>query len=183
MSSQHITNEYLQLLLDGVLIPYERVGAEHHLQSCKQCRQAYQRLAWLDTSLKILPVEKTNADFASVVLAKLNIAPRTSFLFRIVENLAYAFGLVVVLGLMLTAFLVTGVVNKKQVMETQSTFTNFERTIGQQVDSFAGGLTAFMQTYLPFIFGSGTLKIALMSTLAIGTLALVDKFLKRRYHA
>ncbi len=182
MKNDHITNEYLQLFLDGRLVPDERVFVERHMQSCVQCRRAYQSLSLLDASLRVLPVERTKEDFTHLILTKLDISPQIPFLFRIVENLAYVFGLFLVLGIMLAAFLVTGVIDAKQVVETQSTASHIGKSLMQQLDAFADGLTVFLQSYMPFMFGSRSMKIAFMSTLIVGMLALFDRVLRRRFH-
>lgn len=182
MTNAHLTNEQLQLLVDSALSPDETAIAKEHLQSCRQCNAGFVSLSNVHSVLRVLPLEKPSSNFTHSVLMRLNIAPKTSILFRIVENLAYVFGLMIVLGIMLTVFLVTGVISKGQVVETQSTMSNAGRIVGQQLETMTSWLTAFLQTYLPFMFGSGSMRIALMSLVAIAMLAVFDRFLKRRFH-
>jgi anti-sigma factor RsiW len=182
MSNQHVDNERLQLLLDGRLGTNERVTIDLHLQNCSSCRQAFHNLSALDASLKVLPVERASVEITRAVMTKISISPGEPFLYRVVEHLAYVFGMILVLGIMLAAFLVTGVLNKTRLVETHSTAQNVGRILSDQVDGVAGGLTSFMQTYMPFVFGNGNMKIAVMSALAISLLVVFDRVLHRRFH-
>lgn len=180
MTNDHVTNEMLQMLLDGTLSPEHAAAVEAHLSSCASCANAYDDLRQLHRVMKRLPVEHAGGEFTRDILVRLNIIPRTSLLFRIVENLAYVFGLMIVLGVMLAVFTFTGVVGSDQIEPTQTVLRGAGDAVAQAVGNAVGGLTAWLQAYLPFVFGSGSLKIAVMGTLIAGMLALVDRFLKKR---
>lgn len=180
MRSEHLTNEELQLFVDGTLPASEMSSTRLHIQTCARCRIAHESLLRLDASLRSLRVEQLGADFTRSVLANLNIIPQSSFLFSVVENLGYVFGLMIVLGIMLTAFILTGVIDQQQVSQTQSIVGSASSAIGGKMNSMIDALTIGLQSYLPFVFGGGSLKIAVMGTLVIGMLAVVDKIVRRR---
>jgi hypothetical protein len=98
-----------------------------------------------------------------------------------VENLAYLFGLMIVLGTMLTAFIITGAISSDDISNTQTVARNITGTITSTINRPIAWLTSSLQSYLPFVFGTGSLKIAVTGTLIVGILALLDRFLKRKF--
>jgi hypothetical protein len=113
-------------------------------------------------------------------MAKLGIVPKTPWLFRFVENLAYLFGLMIVLGVMLAAFIFSGVISMERVLETPSTVGSITGAIGGALHMYGSSLAQALQRYLPFVFGRGSLQVVIMVMLALGMLAVVDKLVKRR---
>ena len=180
MNDNHISSEQMQLLVDGLLPSTDATYVLDHLHTCTRCGRTYDKLAKVDKVLRNVPLERVRADFTRTVLGKLNIVPKTPFLFRIAENLAYVFTLMIVLGIMLTVFTITGVVNTQKIDQTQSAIANISEGMSTAMNSFFGGFSNALQSYLPFVFGSGSLKIALMGTMIVGMLALADKFVRKR---
>lgn len=178
----HVTNDLLQMFVDNALEEGGRVAVERHLSECERCRETFDELRSLDRAFREVPVERLDASFTRHVLSALNIVPKTPLWFRAIEHVAYVFGLMIVLGVMLTAFLITGVVKTEDVTNAQSFFNNASNAFGEQVKFLAAGLTEGAQQYVPFLFAHGSFKIALMGTAVIGMLALLDRVLKRRYH-
>ncbi len=180
MSSEHLTNEQLQLFVDGMLPPEEAASVAGHLRICFRCRNASAALQKLDATLKSLPSGNLGSDFTRNVLMRLDIAPKSSRLFGVVENLAYVFGMMIVLGVMLAVFVLTGVVGSSQVSNTQTWLNNASDVFAGRTSHFVASFASALQSYLPFIFGNGNLKIAAMGTIAVGMLMVVDRFLKRK---
>lgn len=180
--TEHVANDLLQMFVDNALEEGERGAVERHLSACVRCREIFNELRLLDQTFREAPVERLDTSFTRNVLSALNIVPKTPFWFRAIEHLAYVFGLMIVLGVMLTAFLITGVVKTEDVTEAQSFLNNASSAFGEQMKFLTTGLTEGVQQYLPFLFAHGSFKIALMGTVVIGMLALLDRVLKRRYH-
>ncbi len=168
------------MLVDGLLPSSEAGSVQRHLNTCTRCTIGYKRLVGVHDALKNMPAEHVRSDFTQAILGKLGIVPKTPFLFRLAENLAYAFALMIVLGIMLSVFTITGVLNTQQLQQTQSAIGEVSGKIGSSMNSFLNVLTAALQSYLPFVFGSGSLKIALMGTVIVGMLALADRMVRRR---
>ncbi|MEK7248790.1 MAG: zf-HC2 domain-containing protein [Bacteroidota bacterium] len=180
MTNEHFSNEQLQLLVDDELPVSEAAAVKEHLRLCRRCNAVYVSLSKLDSALLNLPMEHLGSDFTRNVLTKLHIVPKIPFLFRVVENLAYVFGLMMVLGVMLAAFVLTGVISSEQISQTKSSVGETSGMIADKMNSIIDALTVSLQSYLPFVFGGGSLKIAAMGTFVVGMLALLDRFLKRR---
>lgn len=180
MSSEHLTNEQLQSFVDGMLPPNEAASVTVHLRICSRCRNAAAALQRLDTTLRNLPIANLGGDFTRNVLTRLDIVPKSPMLFQVVENLAYVFGMMIVLGVMLAVFVLTGVVDSSQVSNTQTLLNNASDEVAEQTAHFVASFASALQSYLPFIFGNGNLKIAIMGTITVGMLVVLDRFLKRR---
>ncbi|MEO8168363.1 MAG: zf-HC2 domain-containing protein, partial [bacterium] len=176
MSNEHLTGEQLHLFVDGMLPANEAVAAAAHLRSCSRCRHALEGLQHLATALRNLPASNLGSEFTRNVLRRLDIIPKSPVLFRVVENFAYVFGMMLVLGVMLAVFVLTGAVDSSQVSNTQTWANKAGGAVGEYTLHFASGLSAVLQSYLPFIFGNGNLKIAIMGLAAIGLLAVIDRF-------
>ncbi len=180
MNGEHLTNEQLQSVIDGMLPRDEATSVTAHLGICQRCRNASAALQRLDATLKNLPATDLGADFTRNVLTRLDIVQKSSVLFRVVENLSYVFGMMLVLGVMLAVFVLTGVIDSSQVSNTQTWLNNAGSAVGETTSHVVALFAAALQSYLPFIFGNGNLKIAVMGTAAVGMLVVLDKFLKRR---
>lgn len=180
MSGEHLTNGQLQSLVDGMLPSSEAAAVTAHLRICSRCRNASAGLQRLDTTLRNLPTAKLGSDFTRNVLTRLDIVPKSPVLFRVVENFAYVFGMMLVLGVMLAVFVLTGVVDSSQVSDTQTWLNNVGDGVGEYTSHFVGMFSSLLQSYLPFIFGNGNFKIAIMGTIAVGMLMVLDRFLKRK---
>ncbi len=180
MNTDHLTNEELQSFIDGTLVPDEAPSLAAHLQVCAHCRTAHQSLRRLDGAMKSLPAENLGSEFTRNILARLNIVPQPSILFRVVENLAYVFGMMIVLGVMIAVFVLTGIIDSSQVAQTQSAIGNITEAITGRTSHFMESFAMALQSYLPFLFGDGNLKIAATGTCVVGLLAVLDRFLKKR---
>jgi anti-sigma factor RsiW len=180
MSIPHLTDEQLQMYVDEVLTEEESYAIAKHLQACSQCSSEHASLTRLHRTLKSFPVERVGSDFTQTLLEKLGIAPKTTFLYRVAENFAYAFGLVIVLGMMLTAFVVTGVVTTGQLSAILDPVIQTTEIVVKQIRSSLALLVVATRSYLPFLFADAGMKMAVTATLAVGMLALLDKFLKKR---
>ena len=180
MSSEHPLDERIHLLVDGRLGEAEAAAIRNHMRTCTRCSSTHASLTRLDRTLRSLPDEHLASDVTSTIMAKLRIASGPPLLFRAVENLAYAFGLMIVLGMMFTAFVLTGAVDTGQIAESERVFNAAAESATDQLQSLLASFTSAMQSYMPFAFGHGSMKIAVMATIVVAMLALVDRIMKRR---
>ncbi|MBI5471419.1 MAG: zf-HC2 domain-containing protein [Ignavibacteriae bacterium] len=180
MSSEHVRDELLQMYVDSRLDATESAAVRQHLLTCRVCSSAHFSLTQLDRGLRSLPTERLASDFSSRVMTKLSIAPRSPFLFKAIENMAYVFGLMIVLGIMLTAFVLTGAVSMEQFAESRTVVNSFTDSMSLHLRSAIDALTLTLETYLPFVFRHSSMKVAAMATVVIGMLALIDRIVRRR---
>lgn len=179
--THHYTSAELQEFVDGRFSVEQEVEFHRHLDGCAGCRRAYQTLTKLDTVIKQLPVEHAHADLTGKVMARLNVVKKSPLLFRFLENIAYVFGLALVLAIMLTAFVLTGVVDFGEVEEqTGMAGEVMSRSLDLVVGSLAG-VGEWMARYVPFATGQGSSGIIVAMVLVIGILAAADRFLGRKF--
>ena len=89
--NQHIPNDQLQALLDGVLEPKKSEEVQSHLDTCPTCRDELTRLEALSYQLDNLPEVSLSRDLSGVVLSQLqserNLSPAITWAL-VVEALA-----------------------------------------------------------------------------------------------
>jgi hypothetical protein len=128
-----------------------------------------------------VPLEHVRTDFTRNVLAALSISPQTSVFFRIVEHLPYVFGLMIVVGVMLAAFVGTGVITLQQAAETETRLDRVWNSVDTALTVTATFINSVGLKYFSFLYSSGTARLVLMSVVSVGLLFLLDRFLKRRF--
>jgi anti-sigma factor RsiW len=177
----HCSSAQLQSYLDGRLRKDEEKLVTVHLQGCEQCKRAYEVVARIDAWLKRMPRESVSSGFTQSLMAKLHLAPKSSLLFRLLENVAYLFGLVIVLGTMVVVFILTGTVDTEQVSQTQGAVSEALSRIGDGVSVTLGAVTGWMHQLFPFAFAKGSMGITMFGMLVVLALAAVDWLVRRRY--
>jgi anti-sigma factor RsiW len=175
----HVTTDQLNLLIDGRLPESEAYLMSNHLASCDMCRSLHARLRDVDRALRGLPLETTSAEFTGRVMGLILTRRRSPVLFRILENVAYVFGLLIVLGVMTAAFLLTGVLDTQQVQLTRDVTEGFATRVWETVGSGVGDFSALLVTYFPFAFSGNGVSMVLFTVLAVGLLAGIDRFVLR----
>ena len=176
--SKHCTSEQLHLLLDGQVEDAERKTIAGHLQECPQCMAAYRGMEHLDRGLRALPVATASAGFTENLMDKVLPAGRLSLTFRIVENLAYLFAILIVTGIITVVFLATGVIDSGQVSEGQGIVSTYaDATSSWMAEAVRGG-TAWLERYFP---AKGGVNIMLFGIAILAVLALLDRVLHRRF--
>lgn len=175
MNGQHYTPDQLQMAIDGSLTTNEQAMIKDHVRTCIECGRAHAALLRVHRGMKKLPLEKTSSDFTRNVLVNLGIAPKSPLLFRLLEKSAYMFGLFIVLGIMLAAFVATGVIEMRQITEGGSYVRNLLTTSGGFADKGIGAFSNALKQYLPFAFGKGSMAISVFAMLVVAALAIADK--------
>ncbi len=179
-NEQHCTMEELYLLIDGGLNAETASQMRKHLRECLVCAGNYNSALKVHSVAKRLPLESASADLTQRVLSTLGIAPKSSFLFRLLEKSAYIFGLILVLGVMATVFILTGVVEMQQI---QAGVSPAQKVFSQTGSAIAGGVGWFSQIlkeYLPFAFSSATMAISVFTAIVVSMLAIADRFVGRK---
>ncbi len=179
-TADHISPAQMGGYLDGALSEAERLIIERHLGVCQRCRNAYDGTRRIDESLRSLPLEHVSRSFTRDVLRALHLLPQTSLAFRILEKLAYVFGFVIVLAIMLTVFTATGVIQWGEFSEAHSVAGKAAEELLSAVSGAAGAVSHFVQTFVPFASsgtGSGIILAAIAAALLI---ALTDLVLGKR---
>jgi len=176
--TDHIPQDLIQAFVDGGLEREEEQAVRAHLSSCGECREACETFRAFDDALRGLPVEKTNAAFTATVMHLLGLSPAGRRVPSLAENMGYLAGLLIVLGVMVSAFVWTGVIGG--VEAEQGLFRGYLSGagdfVGSGVEAFAGWLT----TFFPFAFGKGALGISFFVFLIVALLAVVDHLAERR---
>ncbi|GEM_PF-1134762 len=174
-SEQHCTMEELYLLIDGALSTDVASQVRQHVRECSVCGDVYKTALRVDSGVKRLPVEAASADMARRVLSTLGIVPKSPFLFRLLEKSAYIFGLLIVLAIMATVFILTGVVEMSQLQAGVSPAQNALVKSGAAIAGGVGWFTQVLKDYLPFAFSSSTMAISVFTAVVVSMLAIADK--------
>jgi len=177
----HCTTEQINALIDRTLSGNEKETVENHIAECAGCSQALSMIRRIDLSVKSLPIERVRGDFTREVLAVLHLAPKSPLLFRLLEKGAYLFGLFIVLGVMLTVFVASGLVDSREVSRGEIIFRQVMSDAGGMMSSVMAGLSGLLAQYLPFMFDKGNISIVAAVIVVLGVLALADKVLGRRF--
>lgn len=177
----HITADRLQAFLDRSLVGTEAEMVQRHIDECPRCAARYRSYERFDRSLRKLPVERVNDGFTREVMGKLHLAPPSPFGFRILENLAYVFGLLIVLGVMTAVFLWTGVIDTAPLTQTEGAADSFMADAGVRFTAAFESLTRWLTEFFPFAFSKSALGISGFLLIALFLLLIVDRLVGRRY--
>jgi anti-sigma factor RsiW len=181
MIGKHLTMDRLNQYVDNRLDAIEASEVLVHLKECRACLRTHESLAKVDASLRVLPLEHVHADFTRNVLTALSISPQTSVFFRIVEHLPYVFGLMIVIGVMLAAFIGTGVIPLNPSTETETRLDRAWNALDHSLTATVTVMNSVGQKYFSFLYSSGTMRLVLMSVVSVGLMFLLDRFLGRRF--
>jgi predicted anti-sigma-YlaC factor YlaD len=176
----HCTTEQFNVLLDGRVIGAEEKDIRDHISVCTECRLAFENLERIDTALCGLPVMETRPDFTRSLMERMLAAPKSPFLFRLLEKISYIFGLFIVLGIMIGAFILSGVFEAPQIERTKSVATGMVDKAGEGLASSIGAFTSMLVQYIPFAFGKGSMGVAFFAVAIVIMLAFVDRLLGRK---
>jgi anti-sigma factor RsiW len=175
----HVTSDELQEYLDGRMDTGNAAEVRAHLQACQDCRRAHASMEVLDRDLHAIPLEETGPAFTATVIRRLNLAGASSPSGRLLERFAYAFGLVIVLAILTTVFLWTGVIPSGG----QAANPAFEETLNRGTAWLNESLTqaSGWLSRLSAVFpGQRMVGILLLMAGALALIILLDRFLERR---
>lgn len=177
-SPVHCTNEQLQTLLDGRLAAGEQERIQSHIRQCASCAAGYNRLERLDHGLRRLPLAEASGELTGRVMQGILPPGHLSLAFRIVENLAYLFAVLIVTGIMAVVFVFTGVIDSGQVSEGESIVSTYVGGASDWLAQALHGGTAWLERYLPSAAGKNTLVFGIG---VLAGLVLLDRLLHRRF--
>ena len=179
-TTRHLSPTQLETYLDGAVSSSEHAVIEQHLAACEGCRRAFNLARHVDNTLRTLPQERVEREFTGTVLQVLHLVPRTSLGFRILENIAYVFGLMIVITVMLTVFTVAGVIEWGELLAVPGAAGNTVSAVSAGISGVIDSFAHFVRTYAPFLFAKdGRAIIASMLGVA-ALIALVDYLLGKR---
>ncbi|MBM2845921.1 MAG: hypothetical protein HW407_1233 [Bacteroidetes bacterium] len=181
MTITHCSSDQFHGYIDGRLTQGEMQMVKRHLLVCPQCSTALETLQGIDRSLRRVPRAHVSEGFTEAVLSRLHLAPKSPLAFRVLEKVAYLFGLSIVLAIMLAAFVITGVVDIGAVNQTQSSVQQSLSAMGEGIDGLVGSLSTWLKAYFPFAYSKGTLSIAFFGSLIVAVLGVVDRVFVRRF--
>jgi Putative zinc-finger len=176
----HCSLEQLNLLLDNQLSETEATSIQDHLAHCPTCHLAFGNLQHLDSTLKGLPVLEVKPGFTKSVMGSILGRGGSAVAFRLFEKLSYAFGLLIVLGVMVTSFIVTGAFDGTPVVNTGSVASGVAAHLGHRLSELVNQFTVWLVQYLPFAFGKGSVSVAFFAAMVLLMLAAVDRMVGRR---
>jgi len=176
----HFTSEQFNLLLDGRLTGGEKKSMREHFYVCTECRLAFENLARIDSTLEGLPVVETRPDFTRLLMDRILAAPKSPLLFRLLEKMSYVFGLFIVLGIMIGAFILSGVFEAPRIEQTKNVATGIVDKAGEGLASSIGAFTSLLVQYIPFAFGKGSMSVAFFAVTIVIMLAFVDRLVGRK---
>ena len=179
--SNHCSSSQLNTYIDQSLSQDEARVVDEHLHGCPECRRALRGIVDLDSALRSLPLVRVNPGFTNKVMGGLYLAPRSPFLFRALEKVSYAFGLFIVVAIMLAAFVLTGVIEMVQVAESQSVVSELVSKSGESLGVGFRTFGELLSKYWSSTFGKGTLGISSFIVIVVFAIATVDKLLARRF--
>lgn len=179
-ATAHYTSEQLNMFLDGRMAEGDRRRMQDHLSTCTRCRSAFDTLSRIDAALRRLPLAGVGPDFTRSVMDRVLATQRPSFAFRLLEKLPYIFGLLVVLGIMVASFVLTGVFDGSQLEQGRSVATSVAGKAGEVLTGAAGMFTAWLVRYFPFAFGKDSMGVAVFAAAVIAMLAAVDRVVTRK---
>jgi anti-sigma factor RsiW len=176
----HVSREVIQAFLDGRLDPETLRLVSDHLTVCRECRWESKGLQALDRALRQMPLERTGAAFTATVMRRLGLSPEGKRVGSLAENLAYLAGLLIVLGLMVTVFLLTGVFGSSSNVTDLSAVADAVAKARDATGKGLGEFARWLVTFFPFAFGKGALGISIAVLLIASALAIVDRTVGRR---
>jgi anti-sigma factor RsiW len=176
----HISSTQLDGYLDNAVSGAERLLIEQHLRACDVCKNAYDGARQIEEALRTLPRERVSRTFTRAVLRMLHLLPQTSLAFRLLEKIAYLFGLMIVVTVMLTVFTATGVIQWGEIPEAHSAAGKAAAGLLSAVSGAADAVAHFVQTFVPFASSKSGGGIVLAAIAAAALIALVDVVLGKR---
>ena len=176
----HLSHEEIQEYIGGGLETTAQSRVAGHLRACKMCDSTYHAFVEIDQALRSSPVEQVDAAFTRKVMNKIPLVSKSPLAFRMLEKLAPLFALFVVVAILLTAFVLTGVIDVRQVSEGQNQVQEFFAGSASQIGSGVSSFSSWLGEYVPFVFGVANLGITSSIFAVVLTLALLDRIFSRK---
>jgi anti-sigma factor RsiW len=178
--NDHLSPEMLQLLADGELPEDQAVAARVHMTVCPSCASAAQKIQRFDRALRRLPFNRTQPRFTQDVLTQLRILPRAPLAFRILEHAGSAFGVVLVLSVLLVVYVSATSPGRGGELVPEGVAGTVLQTVKSALDQGLAGFTGWLAHALPQVFGHGAIGISLMLLLMVPAIALIDRLWGRK---
>jgi anti-sigma factor RsiW len=181
MNGNHCTSDELNALLDGRLAPADIRRVMLHIDGCAACGGQLRILQGLDASLRSLPPVEARPEFAEEIAGRLRLTRRGSWLYKALGNAGYLFGLLIVLGTMVSVFVMTGVIEVERVQQGTGEAGRIALAAGDRVSGVVNALSGLLVEWLPFAFSKTSVGTAVMIAVALVVLAGFDRLLARKF--
>jgi anti-sigma factor RsiW len=172
----HIHEELLEEYLDGTINDQGRTEIEHHLDVCQSCRKEVRALRRVGESVKLLPLDGLGPAFTESVLDRLDGSSFAKGV-NLVTILSGLIALVCVSGMVLAAFVMTGVISLGEIAQGNS------QVHAQWVNGWnvVAGFLTNVGRWVGFRMPSPSTTTVMMTAFAgLVLFALADRFLGRR---
>jgi anti-sigma factor RsiW len=176
----HIPEDELQGFVDSRLGDERTLAVATHIKECPECLHSLEVIRRLDSALHRAVLERTGAAFSVSVMHRLGLAASSNRFPSFFAHVASLFAMLVVLGVLVSVFLWTGVIDSAQLVEGQSFGHDVLTKGGAAVSDTVSWFNGWLKTYFPFAFGKGSLDVSLSVALAVVVLALIDRAASRR---
>lgn len=173
-ATQHPHASEIQELIDGRLDQSRERELSAHFDVCPQCRRVRDGLLSLDAGLRQLPLEHTSPAFTATLMNRLNLARAAKSQTRMFEFFAFAFGLLVVLAVVASAFLMAGGTESMLDPATQEIAAGAGKAVESAIKAIG--------EWIPvgnLLAGTGA-RTLIFSILAILLAGVADRFLRRK---
>jgi anti-sigma factor RsiW len=176
----HVTSDQLQEYIDGRMTAEMAGRVGQHFGVCEKCRSAHALMRGIDIALRHQQLEQVSAGFTHTLMAKINLSEKPSLVFSFFEKIPYLLGLAVVLAVMVTVFVVTGVMQWGEVSGTGDSTSQALTAIGSGMNHAFASLSVLLSEYFPFLFGNKALAVVVFVMIGLGFLAVADRIYSGR---
>lgn len=178
--TDHPTDERLTALLERDPGALADRGLGEHVAGCPACTIRVRDLERIGTALRGFPLSAAPRELSAVVLGRLGIQHRDSFLFRVLERAALGVGMLIVLGTVAAVFLVSGVITTEQVTEGGTTLGTWFAAAGGWIGGAGALLTQGIERFAPFLADARAAGITASMLAVAALLAGADRIFGRR---
>ena len=176
----HLSSDHLHAYVDGRLSGQEHMDVEMHLGLCESCMRGLRTMLRVEASMRSLPLERLRPGFTTSVMNTLGVARRSPLMFRALEKSAYVFGLSIVLGIMLAAFLIAGIIDQGAVVQSRTFVDELTAKTMAGMAATITTISGWLSGHLMSMFGKGSMSIAISAVGVAALLAVADRLVERR---
>lgn len=178
-NENHVATDDLHLMLDGRLSPQSTEVVVRHIAECPRCRALLHSMEEIDSSLRILPVERTTPAFSDYVMRRIDIRQESSLWIRLLQNLTG----VVSMGFVLAGLGLMYIYGKRffGITQPESEGILSRLLAGGLEDSaaYVDTITKLLKSFVPYIFGENVLPVVVSAAIVIFVIGAFDRLLMR----
>jgi hypothetical protein len=178
----HYDESVLQAHLDGVLSNAEAAAVRSHLEVCPLCAARDKRVMAFDRAMRMVPLERPDADIAARVLARIDRRGPVEWLDHMLEPR-------IITGATFALFGIAGLVNVLLLSQsgradagtgTGSGWGSSLDVIARGIASGPDALASWLTSFLPQVFSHGALQVSLAVVLLVPLFLCADHVMAKR---